>query len=208
MRPDAGPVWVKVCGMTRTEDVAAAIAAGADAIGIAMLDRSRRAVDTEVASLLATSAVGRVEVFLLVDGAPEAAVELAHEVGATGVQPYGPEAGGVALAALEAGLTVLFPIPVAVETPVDLTSLPAGARPLLDTAVAGLTGGTGRTFEWDRAQGVSGAVIAGGLNPDNVAVAVATARPWGVDASSGLEAEVGIKDHSKVMSFVQAAKAS
>jgi phosphoribosylanthranilate isomerase len=55
---------------------------------------------------------------------------------------------------------------------------------------------------------VDGAVIAGGLNPQNVAAAIRAAQPWGVDASSGLEAAVGVKDHGKVMSFVQAAKAS
>lgn len=202
------PVWVKVCGMTRPEDVAAAVAAGADAIGIAMLERSPRAVDAAVASRLVATAAGRVEVFVLVEDAAQPAVELALAVGATGVQPYGAAAREVAVAALDTDLTVLFPIPVAGEAPVDLVRLPKGARPLLDTAVGGKSGGTGRTFDWRRAIGVRQAVIAGGLDPQNVAAAVSIARPWGVDASSGLEAVVGVKDHSKVTAFVQAAKAS
>ena len=204
----AQPVWVKVCGMTRPEDVAAAVAAGADAIGIAMLERSRRAVDVAVASRLVAAAAGRVEVFVLVEDAAPPAVELALALGASGVQPYGVAAGEVAKAALDSDLAVLFPIPVASQAALDLTALPSRARPLLDTAVAGASGGTGRTFDWSRAIGVPHAVIAGGLNPENVAEAIGIARPWGVDASSGLEAEVGVKDHSKVTSFVQAAKAS
>ena len=51
-------------------------------------------------------------------------------------------------------------------------------------------------------------VVAGGLNPRNVAEAVAAARPWGVDASSGLEAAAGVKDHGKVAAFVEAAKSA
>lgn len=208
MRPDGRPVWVKVCGITRSEDVAAAITAGVDAIGIAMLARSRRVVSAAVAARLVAAAAGRVEVYVLVEADPQQAVELAQKVGATGIQPYGEAAGGAARLAMQAGLAVLFPVPVAIDAPVDIGELPAGARPLLDTAVGGLTGGTGRTFEWERAAGVDGAVIAGGLNPQNVAAAIRAAQPWGVDASSGLEAAVGVKDHGKVTSFVQAAKAS
>jgi phosphoribosylanthranilate isomerase len=86
--------------------------------------------------------------------------------------------------------------------------LPVGVRPLLDTAVGGSSGGSGRSFDWPRARQVPEAVIAGGLGPDNVGLAIAAARPWGVDASSRLELEPGRKDHSKVAAFIEAAKSA
>jgi phosphoribosylanthranilate isomerase len=58
------------------------------------------------------------------------------------------------------------------------------------------------------ARGVEGAVLAGGLNPGNVAEAISVARPWGVDASSGLEAAAGVKDHGKVAAFIEAARSA
>ena len=198
--------WVKVCGITRPVDVEAAIQAGADAIGLALLARSPRCVDLPRAAELARAAAGRVEVFALVDGAAADAVSAARLVGADSVQPYGPQAGTIAAQAIGAGMGVLFPVPVTAGSGIDISSVPPGARPLLDTAVSGRTGGTGQSFAWERARGVVDAVIAGGLNPDNVHDAIEAAQPWGVDASSGLEATVGVKDHVKVTSFVRAAK--
>ena len=75
--------------MTRSVDVEVAIAAGADAIGIALLARSRRAVETSVAARLVAAADGRVEVFMLMDQGPESGVQLAHELGATGITASG-----------------------------------------------------------------------------------------------------------------------
>jgi len=203
----AHDVWVKVCGLTRGDDVDVAVGAGADAVGFALLARSPRRIDPQLAADLAGRVGDQAEVFVLVDGSPDEAVALARRVGAGGVQPYGAEAVAIARVAYAQDLSVLLPIAVGAADP-DTTMLPKGTRPLLDTAVLGLDGGTGQTFEWERARGVPGAVIAGGLNPANVAEAIALSRAWGVDASSGLEASVGIKDHSKVRSFVVAAKAS
>jgi phosphoribosylanthranilate isomerase len=198
--------WVKVCGLTRSEDVAAAIQAGADAVGLVLVDRSRRRIDPAQAGSLASIARGRVEVVLLVEGTPRDALSLAGRIGADAVQPYGPEAVAIAAAAIDEGLGALLPIPVASAVPVDVSHVPDGARPLLDTATAAGSGGSGRSFDWGIARGVASAVVAGGLNAENVAAAIAAARPWGVDASSGLEAAVGLKDHGKVAAFIEAAK--
>ena len=105
-------------------------------------------------------------------------------------------------------LGVLLPVPVTPGQAIDVSSVPDGARPLLDTATGASSGGSGRSFDWLMAREVEGAVVAGGLNPENVADAIAAARPWGVDASSGLELAVGIKDHVKVAAFVEAAKSA
>lgn len=201
-------MWVKICGLTRPEDVVAAIAAGADAIGLILVKRSPRCLTAQRASELAAVAKDRATVVVLVEEEPAAAVALAQRVGADGIQPYGANAADAAAAAVATGLGAWLPIGVAANEHFDISNVPTGAIPLLDTSVAGASGGTGRTFDWARAVSVPGAVVAGGLNPDNVADAISAARPDGVDASSGLEAAVGIKDHSKVTAFVAAARAA
>jgi len=202
------PPWVKICGLTRPDDVEASIRSGADAIGLVLVARSPRRIGAQRASELAAISAGRAQVVLLVDGAADVALTTARRVGADAVQPYGAAAVAIASAALATGLDVLFPVPVADDLDIDIGRVPAGARPLLDTAVGESSGGTGVSFAWERARGFLGIVIAGGLAPHNVAAAVSAARPWGVDASSGLEAAVGVKDHGKVSSFIEAAKSA
>ncbi|MFW6367303.1 MAG: phosphoribosylanthranilate isomerase, partial [bacterium] len=85
------------------------------------------------------------------------------------------------------------------------------AAVVADTAVAGKRGGTGVVGNWSLASKLASrkrTVLAGGLNPDNVAKAVQTVAPWGVDVSSGVEAEPGVKDPEKVRQFVRAARAA
>jgi phosphoribosylanthranilate isomerase len=95
------------------------------------------------------------------------------------------------------------------ETAADLrVHLHDGAVVLLDPYVSGTYGGTGQTLDWDVAGEIAGerpTVLAGGLNPGNVARAVATVRPWAVDVSSGVESD-GVKDVEKIRAFIQAAR--
>jgi len=196
--------WVKVCGLTRTEDVAAAVAAGADAVGIVLIPSSPRFVSRERAGALAAAAEGVRRVLLTVDLAPAELAALLDEIGADAIQPYGAHATAVAAAAVAAGIFVLRPVLVAAA--LELPA-PGEGVPLLDATAGAALGGTGRRFDWALATGIEGPwVLAGGLGPDNVAEAVTTLRPWGVDASSGLEAAPGIKDHGRVTAFVREAK--
>jgi phosphoribosylanthranilate isomerase len=95
------------------------------------------------------------------------------------------------------------------ETADDLrVHLHEGAIVLLDPFVSGTYGGTGQTLDWDVAAEIARerpTVLAGGLNPGNVARAVATVRPWAVDVSSGVESD-GVKDVDKIRAFIQAAR--
>ncbi len=201
-------IWVKVCGLTRPEDVDAAIAAGTDAVGLILVERSPRSLDVPRAAELATLAHGRAQVVVLVEGDAQSAVHDAVRINADAVQPYGDEAAAIAEAAEVAGLATLFPVPIDGGAAIDLATVPAGAIPLLDSAVAGRSGGSGQPFEWSLARDLDGVVIAGGLTVKNVSAAIASAQPYGVDASSGLEAAVGEKDHVKVADFVAAARAA
>jgi len=199
--------WVKVCGLTRSDDVAAAVAAGADAIGLVLAESSPRRVDLTQAAALADG-VPALRILVTVDARPESLLEAVAVVGADGVQPHGEHAADSAAAAAAAGLLALRPIPMTAAGPsVALEQIPVDQIPLFDTGHRTLHGGTGTSFPWDLAAGVDRRfVLAGGLGPDNVADAIRVSGAWGVDASSRLESAPGLKDHGRVAAFVREAK--
>lgn len=201
---DHGPVWVKVCGITRSQDLEAAEEAGADAVGLVVVPESPRALDLDRASELARAAT--ITTFLLTrDLAPEVLVAAAITVGVDGVQPYGLRAADAARAAREAGLLVLRPLSPAA----DLSAIPEDELPLFDHVGSGRLGGTGSVFDHSLLPRTSRRfVLAGGLDPVNVGPAVRMVKPWGVDASTGLESAPGVKDPERVTRFVRQAKAS
>jgi phosphoribosylanthranilate isomerase len=193
--------WVKVCGLSRPEEVETAVSAGADAIGFVFYERSPRNVAPSRARSLGESA-GILTVAVTVDLDADSLLHLAELAGVRAVQPHGDHATEAAAAAVAAGLAVLRPVTVA--GPVDLATIPGDELPLLDSDAIG---GTGLTFEWSWLHDVDRPfVLAGGLGPDNVTDAVERVGPWGVDASSGLESAPGVKDLAKVAEFVQKAK--
>ena len=193
--------WVKVCGLTRSEDVTHAVGVGADAVGFVAYPGSLRYVPLPTIAALAAD-VPVLTVLLTVDDA-DIAMAAAETTGVRAIQPYGPDAAEIVRRALAAHLEVLHPM----HHPADPHTVAPEAIPLIDTPDRDLYGGTGRTFEWqDLVEIERDFVLAGGLGPHNVADAIRIVRPWGVDASSGLEAAPGIKDPGKVSLFVEEAK--
>ena len=204
-------MMVKVCGITNQADADAA--AGAGALGFNFYRPSPRYVDPESAAAIVTPAgVLRVGVFV---NEPRA-VEIARQARLDVIQLHGDEQ------AAPAGFPVWKAFRVTSDFSMDRLTFPAEAF-LLD-APGELYGGSGHTFDWTRAKGAAdwtrakgaadwsrakGAerkiLLAGGLGPDNVQQAIATARPWGVDACSRLELRPGIKDHTKVARFIELA---
>lgn len=197
--------WVKVCGIRCEADLEAAQEAGADAVGLVLADVSPRRVGLEVAARLVRRA--EIETVLVtVDATPARVLEWLDLTGASGVQPHGDHSAEAAAAARRAGRLVLRPVPVGERVALD--HVPEGEVPLLDTADSQRHGGTGRSFDWSLVEGIASRrwVLAGGLRPDTVGEAVRRLRPWGVDASSGLESEPGRKDRELIMRFVAEAK--
>jgi phosphoribosylanthranilate isomerase len=142
---------------------------------------------------------------------PDEINELVDECGIDLIQLSGGEPWGHCLLAARQVIKVVH-VSDADDAASTLARLETGGAlaVLLDKAAAGALGGTGKPFDWQVAAGVSAGVpvwLAGGLSPENVALAVQTVRPWCVDVASGVETD-GVKDLAKIAAFVKAAKAT
>lgn len=201
-------VRVKICGITRLEDLHAACEAGADALGFVFYSKSPRNLSIEQAVALTQALPPFVQsVGLFVDAEPGFVRTVLDAVPLDLLQFHGDETPGYCR---QFGRPYLKAVRVRQGT--DLLKYGydfADARALLlDAYVPGVPGGTGERFDWKLIPAAipKPIVLSGGLNPDNVAEAVRTVHPWAVDVSSGVEAAPGIKDANKVAAFVEQAK--
>lgn len=199
---------VKICGITRIEDLRAACDAGADAVGFVFYDKSPRHVSIETAAALVRAVPPFVQtVGLFVNAEPAQVESVLAAAPLDLLQFHGDE---TPQACARYGRPWIKAIRVTPET--DLLECAAdfeAARGLLlDAFVPGVPGGTGERFDWSLIPAglPLPVVLSGGLDPDNVAEAVRRVRPWAVDVSSGVEASKGIKDAHKVARFVANAK--
>lgn len=208
MRPAPGtPTRIKICGLTREADVAAAVAAGADAIGFVLYPRSPRAVTAERAGMLARLLPPFVTpVLLFVNATDEQIACGLAAVPQALLQFHGDETPGdcdrtgrpyLRAARMAPGFDLL-----------NFASLyPCASGLLLDAHVDGYGGG-GKAFDWSLipANVPSPVVLSGGLNPANVIDGVMHVRPWAVDVSSGVEEAKGIKDAGLMRRFCEAVR--
>jgi phosphoribosylanthranilate isomerase len=204
----SGLRW-KVCGITNAEDAGRAVAAGADAVGFVLWPRSPRAVSIEDAAAIGRqlpAGVWKVGVF--VDPSPEELADAAERAELDFVQLSGDEAPQLCAAAPRPAWKALRLAP---GTSPDTAQQQADAYPaatlVVDAGVPGEYGGTGRFADWAAAAHLATrrpVVLAGGLRAENVGAAIEQVRPWGVDVSSGVEVEPGLKDEHKLSAFAQA----
>ncbi|MCS7316265.1 MAG: phosphoribosylanthranilate isomerase [Bryobacterales bacterium] len=195
---------VKICGITNAQDAAAAVEAGATALGVNFYPESPRFVTPEQAAHILSVVPDEVlKVGVFVNEPAEAVENLAWELGLDVVQLYGN------CSEWPQGVRVWRAVRVTGEFRADEIGDPRAEALLLDAAPPGVWGGSGQSFDWRLARGVRARiVIAGGLDESNVAEAIRQARPWGVDACSRLERAPGRKDHERMRRFVQAALAA
>jgi phosphoribosylanthranilate isomerase len=211
---------IKICGLTREQDVDAAVAAGADAIGLVLYPKSPRFVSAQRAAELAKRLPPFVTPVLLFVNAPLEEVRAACElVPQALLQFHGDETPADCLAAAGPHRRWLRAarIPVDEAVPFDLLEFASDYSQahalLLDAHVEGY-GGAGRTFPWSRLPPSASchAVLSGGLTPANVADGILQVRPrfasLAVDVSSGVEASKGIKDAGLIHRFVEAVRAA
>ncbi len=189
---------VKICGITNAEDALAAVDAGARALGLNFYPRSPRYLTFEQASeLVRILPEGVWTVGVFVDETAATLREFARRVPLDIVQLHGN-------CEIPEGLSVWRALAAGPGLDRSLLTDPSIAAHLVETPAGPARGGAGKTFDWNLAAGLPGKVIlAGGLDPDNVAEAIRTARPWGVDACSRLESAPGKKDNKKVKAFVE-----
>jgi phosphoribosylanthranilate isomerase len=203
-------VRVKICGITRQQDLHAACNAGADALGFVFYEKSPRHVSIATATALVRELPPFVQsVGLFVNAEPAFIEAVLHAVPLDLLQFHGDES---AADCMRYGRPYVKAVRVTSST--DLLKCAADFETarglLLDAFVPGVPGGTGERFDWslippDLPKPV---ILSGGLTPANVADAVAQVRPWAVDVSSGVEAAKGIKDPHHVAQFIAKAKAS
>jgi phosphoribosylanthranilate isomerase len=203
-------VHVKICGITSLEDAQLAVDAGADALGFVFYPPSPRYVTPEQAEqIIQTLPPFVTTVGLFVDVALDTVNATAARCGLDRIQLHGRETP-------EFCRQVTRPVikAVRIKNAASLAHVPdyKVSAYLLDTYVEGaLPGGTGASFSWElaaRAKPYGPVILAGGLTPENIEVAIVQTRPYGVDVSTGVERAPGIKDHQKVREFIARAKAA
>lgn len=216
------PPLVKVCGLTSEADAALAAGAGADFLGIILWPGARRAVPpAEAASIAAAgrAAGAKAVVGVFVDEDADAIVAACEAAGITTAQLHG-EGARSALPHLPPHLSVVYVMTVdkdgkpTCRTPSQVCADAGVALRTPDWVLLdGAVGGSGEGYDWagvdpPTGHAAEGWLLAGGLGPANVAAAVNTLRPSGVDVSSGVCGPDGLaKDGEKVRAFVRAAKA-
>lgn len=202
------PVRIKICGLTRAQDVSQAVDCGADYIGL-VFAASPRQVDVKSARELLKPASGRAStVALFMDQATSEIAGVLAAVDFDLLQFHGQESNAFCR---QFGRPFLKAVPMAsaVEAKAAFDAFPDADGLLLDSHEAGSAGGSGRVFDWSEVPRSRHRIwLAGGLNPGNVATAIARVGPWAVDVSSGVERRPGIKDHGRIKTFIDAARAA
>ena len=204
---------VKICGITNLEDAREAVRLGAWAIGLVHHQESPRSCDPVTAAEIGAELRRRCEVAgVFVNPQLDQVATAVADEGLSIVQLNGEEGPSFcAEVARRTGAKVIKAIHVSSAADVHASEAYRTDFHMFDTRRGDLWGGTGKTFDWDLLAGRRSpvpAILAGGLKPDNVAIAVEAARPFAVDVASGVEAEPGRKDHELLASFFEAARAA
>jgi phosphoribosylanthranilate isomerase len=217
--------WVKICGNTSLADAQLAVEAGADAVGFVFAPSPRQVTVAEVAAITAHLGPTTEKIGVFVDAGLEEICSAVRACGLTGVQLHfeavadmpaklherlGPALRILCVVHFDSGAAHMV-----LEQVKEHAGNPHVDGVLVDSRTATAVGGTGVAFDWAEARktvfGDAGElkfIAAGGLNPDNVAEAIATLQPWGVDVVSGVESSPGRKDPDKVRAFVAKARAA
>ncbi|MEE8059922.1 MAG: phosphoribosylanthranilate isomerase [Pseudomonadales bacterium] len=196
---------VKICGITRPEDAHVAVAAGTDAIGLVFWASSPRAVTIEKAREICARLPAFVTVVALtVDAKADFIQQLIDSLPIDLLQFHGNETPEHCEQFTKPYMKAIR-MRAGLDLGNEIERFSSANSILLDAYRKGVPGGTGERFDWDLIlqQYRSRIVLAGGLNPDNIAQAVKVVRPYAVDVSGGVEVSPGIKDNNKVGEFIR-----
>jgi phosphoribosylanthranilate isomerase len=200
-------VFVKICGSTSEEDALLAVAMGADAVGFIFAPSPRQIAPQKVADIVKRLPVDITTVGVFRDEAAQRVVDIVQHTGLRAAQLHGFESPNESRWIRQRIRTVIKVFP-----PGDPRLEHAddwGADVIMIDSPGG--GGSGEVFDWTLAEGAPSnrrILLAGGLNHTNVAEAIRTVRPWGVDVATGVESSPGHKDARKLKAFIDAARAA
>jgi phosphoribosylanthranilate isomerase len=212
-------LWIKICANTSLGDAMIAAEAGADAVGFVFAPSPRRVTAEQVAAIVPELPAEIEKIGVFVDAALDEVTTTVETAGLTGVQLHS-EVTADATAKLRARFGPRLRILRVVHFEAGAPERAAAAAQdvsvdaiLVDSRTATAVGGTGKAYDWAEARRtIFGKadelklIVAGGLTPENVAEAIATLHPWGVDVVSGVEAAPGRKDPAKVRAFIANAR--
>jgi phosphoribosylanthranilate isomerase len=214
-------LWIKICANTSLEDARLAADLGASALGFIFAPSPRRVTPDQVATITPHLPAYLEKIGVFVDAPLDQILSTVRACHLTGVQLHsdsGPDLPGQLRAEFGPALRILRVVHFGPEAAAQAQAYfadPNVDAVLVDSRTATAVGGTGITFDWREASrtlfsgaGTARLVAAGGLNSDNVAEAIATLRPWGVDVASGVEASPGRKDPARLRAFIANARAA
>jgi phosphoribosylanthranilate isomerase len=214
-------LWIKICANTSLADAQLAAEAGADAVGFVFAPSPRRVTAEQAAQIVPHLPEALEKIGVFVDAGFEEIAATVEAAGLTGVQLHfdaPPALAGQLRERFGPKLRILAVVHFDARAGERVAAMAGDGNIdalLVDSRTAAAVGGTGHTYDWDAARrrifGAGGQikfVAAGGLTPENVAEAIATLRPWGVDVVSGVELAPGRKDPAKVRAFSERARAA
>lgn len=198
-------VRVKICGLTRVEDVRFAAGAGADALGFIFAASPRQLSPEKAGPVIAAAPAGTLRIGLFMNQDEQTVNAVLANTELDLLQFHGDEKNAFCS---RFGLPFLKAVSMmGDDVDAALGAYPDAAGIVVDSHVPGGAGGTGQTFDWNRPVTSRQPLwLAGGLTADNVAEAVRIFQPHAVDVSSGVEAAPGVKDHDQVQRFIRNAK--
>lgn len=200
--------YIKLCGMTRLEDVRLAVTLEADFIGLIFAKRSKRCLALAQAQTLRAAVAGNTAaVALLMGNTGDEVAQIAATLQPDYLQFHGEEDDAFCASF---GLPFFKAIAMGggADPRQEMARFPSAYGFVLDGHGVGEAGGSGQQFDWSLLPAQTGRpiLLAGGLGPENVAEAIAIAHPWGVDVASGIELAPGIKDAQAMQRFVAAVR--
>jgi phosphoribosylanthranilate isomerase len=199
-------MFVKICGITNEDDALFAVAMGADAVGFVFAPSPRQVAPQLVYDITRRLPPEVLTVAVFRDEHPSRVIEIANKSGVKAVQLHGRETP-------EQSIEIAGSVRYVIKAfGADSPDIPRADRFGTDLVLVDAPSpGSGRVFDWSLASEVPEGlrlILAGGLDPDNVADAIAAVEPWGVDVSTGVEAAPGRKDPAKVRRFISSARAA
>lgn len=207
-RPTLQKIWIKICGITRAQDALAAAELGADAIGLVFFAKSPRAVAIQDVAGIVKDLTQDIDVVALcVNPDPGFVRELLATELIDLLQFHGDESAEFCEQFSKPYMKAMS-VKDDAKLDEDVAAYSSARYLLLDSYDPLMPGGSGKTFNWEKANQLSKKqktrlVLAGGLDAGNIQSAIRSVQPFGVDVSSGVEASKGIKDPVKMKAFIE-----